>query len=664
MEIDIITAIVGLLLVSVTVLLISHRLRIPSIVGFLLIGVVSGPSGLGIVRDSQIVGLFAEAGVILLLFTIGLEFSFENLFKAKRTVLLGGSLHVITTITAVFTLALIGGLPPGESVFLGFLISLSSTAIVMKTFQDQGELESLPGRTALGILIFQDMMVLPMLLVIPYLGGLPATALDVVVNLVFRGVLIFAFIFISARWLVPKVLYTVARERSRELFLFTVVVICLSIAWLTASAGLTLAMGAFFAGLIIGESEFRIEALSNITPFRDVAMFLFFISIGMLLDITQVISTPGAILVIVGAIISLKILIGTFATMVLGLPSRVMILVGLALCQIGEFSFILAKAGLDFGVIDVPTYQLFLASAIITMAATPFFIRIAPRVAEAMQERLQTPKRFIRAHEELTPERRTDHLVIVGFGLTGRSVARAADIAGIPYTVIESNPETVRKERRKKIDILFGDATNREVLEYAGIREARVIVIAISDQSYVGRIIRIARLMNPSLYIVARARYMAEVSPLIDLGADEVISEEYEASLEIFTRVLSQYFIPHGEIGQLMDELRGSGYEMLRKPRMPEPMLQEQRVTLPDIAIQTIRVEPGSTAAGRTRADLNLRKQYRVTVLAVRRDQATIPNPPADFTFREEDLIIALAAKGAMDRAASLFRSETEIRDL
>ncbi len=657
MVLDILTLVTAILIVSVSVLLLCQRFNIPSIVGFLLIGMVSGPFGLGLIQDIEQVQILAEGGIILLLFTIGLEFSFEKLLEARRTVLVGGILQVAITIAVVAASSLVLGLPWGESVFLGFLVSLSSTAIVMKVFQERGELESLSGRAALGILIFQDLVIIPMMLVTPFLGGGAAAAdTGALVSMAVYGMLILAVIFVGGRWFIPRVLFQAARRSSRELFLFAVAATVFSIAWLTASAGLSLALGAFFAGLIVGESEYNIEALSSILPFRDVLTGLFFISIGMLLNTVQLLAHPMEILLVVTAIFIVKTVAGSLSAVVLGLPLRSVVMVGLALSQIGEFSFILAETGLSLGVIGGSIYQVFLAAAIITMTATPFLIGAAPRVADVLHERAPAALRSRGFGAAAERERRADHLIIVGFGLTGKSVARAAEVAGIRYTVIESNPSTVKAERGRKVDILYGDATRREVLEHADIGSARVLVVVISDRSSIGRVIRAARALNPSIYVIARTRYMTEVSPLIDLGADEVISEEYESSIEIFARVLGKYLIPHDEVEHLIAELRGSSYQMLRRPSSFERSIEDLKLCAPELAIYTVRVAPGSAMAGKTLAELNLRRNYGVTVLVIRRTSSVVAIPSGDVSIGEDDLLVILASAGAMEAITSLFR--------
>jgi len=448
---------------------------------------------------------------------------------------MGGAIQVLLTFIAGFATALKFGQPFGEAVFIGFLVSLSSTAIVLKLFQERAEIDSPHGRTGLGILIFQDIIVVPMMLLIPLLGGATESLGGSLFILMAKGLGIIVLVIIGAKWIVPQILYQIARTRIRELFLLVVIVICLAVAWLTSSAGLSLALGAFLAGLIISESEYSHQALGNILPFRDVFTSFFFVSIGMLLDIAFLLQHPGVIVLIALGIFVVKTLSAGLATVLLGFPLRTAILVGLALSQVGEFSFILSKAGVEYGLLAGGAYQLFLAVTVLTMALTPFIIDLAPRTADLV---LRLPmhgrlKSGFYPVQEIEDVGKRDHLIIVGFGVNGRNLARVARTGSIPYVIIEMNPETVREEKKGGELIYYGDATQEVVLERADIKDARVVVVAINDPTATRRITDIARRMNPKVYIIVRTRYLQELKPLYDLGANEVIPEEFETSVEI-----------------------------------------------------------------------------------------------------------------------------------
>jgi CPA2 family monovalent cation:H+ antiporter-2 len=383
MEVALFKDVLVIFSLAIGVLLICQRLNLPTVVGFLLTGILAGPYGFGLISAIEEVEILAEIGVMLLLFTIGVEFSLKEFMRMKKSVVLGGSFQVILTFLVSFAIATRLGRPFNEAVFIGFFISLSSTAIVLKILQEKAEFDSPHGRMALAVLIFQDIAVVPMILFTPLLAGEGANLGHSLGFLALKGLGVFVLVAVSAKWIVPGLLYQIARSRSRELFLLSVLVMCFGVAWLTYLAGLSLALGAFLAGLIISESEYGYHALGNIVPFRDVFTSLFFVSIGMLLDLGFLIKHPDQVALISLAVIISKTFIASIAVLFLGFPLRTAIIVGLTLCQVGEFSFILAKVGVDYGLLAGDRFQLFLAVAVITMGVTPFIMALAPRVAKA-----------------------------------------------------------------------------------------------------------------------------------------------------------------------------------------------------------------------------------------------------------------------------------------
>ncbi len=566
MEFALLKDIVLIFALSVGILVVCHRFHVPVIVGFLLSGILAGPYGLGLIDAVHEIEILAEVGVVLLLFTIGMEFSFEKLLRIKKSVLLGGSLQVVLTTILTFLIVRQFGLPLGQSVFIGFLVSLSSTAIVLKLIQQSAEVDSPHGQTTLGILIYQDIIIVPMIFVTPILAGSANHTIEPVLFLFAKGIGVIVLVLVSAKWIVPQLLYQITRTRIPELFLLSVVVICLSIAWVSAMAGLSLGLGAFLAGLIISESEYSHQAISNMLPFRDVFASFFFVSIGMLLNVAFLFQHPVSIVLIALGVLVLKSVLASLAPLLLGFPLRTSILVGLALGQIGEFSFILSRTGVEHGLLAGDIYQAFLAVSILTMAATPFMIKLAPHAAEAIV-RLPLPKRLLSGAipvSDPTTKGKKDHLIIIGFGVVGRNVARAARSSGISYTIVEMNPETVKQERARGEPIHYGDATQELVLQHANITDARVVVIAINDPTSTRRIVEIVRRLNPKVHLIVRTRYLLEMQPLSQLGANEIIPEEFETSVEIFARVLAKYRIPRDRIEALVAQIRSDGYELLR----------------------------------------------------------------------------------------------------
>ena len=665
MEIPLLNDIVVIFGLAIAVLFICHRLRVPTVVGFLLTGILVGPYGFGLVKAVHEVEIFAEIGIVLLLFTIGIEFSLERLLQIRKSVLMGGSLQVLLTFLATLFIARQFGQAFGEAIFIGFLVALSSTAIVLKLLQERAEVDSSHGRTTLGILIFQDIIIVPMILVTPILAGATGNLGEAVLILLAKGIGIILLVFVSAKWVVPRILYQIARTRSHELFLLSVIVICLGVAWITSKAGLSLALGAFLAGLIISESEYSHQALGNILPFRDVFISFFFVSIGMLLDVGFLFRHPGTILLITLGILILKSVIASFVTVLLGFPLRTSILVGLALGQVGEFSFILSKTGVEHGLLTGNIYQMFLAVSVLSMAATPFIITLAPRAADIIL-RLPLPKRLISGFypvseiTEIMVKGKKNHLIIIGFGINGRNVARAARLSGIPYAVIEMNPETVRNEQAQGEPICYGDATQEAVLQHANIKDASVAIVAINDPTATRRITEIARRLNPKAHIIIRTRYLQEMKPLYELGANEVIPEEFETSVEIFTRVLAKYLIPKDEIEKLVAEVRSDGYEMFRSLSKETLPFSDLNLQLPDVEISTLRVAERSPLVGKSLSEIELRKKYGVTVLAVRRESKILSNPDVDMLFYANDVLFVLGPPDRIANIAGLSQNQEE----
>jgi CPA2 family monovalent cation:H+ antiporter-2 len=648
---DVILAVVCLGILTILLLFLGQRFKIPSIVCFLVIGMLAGPYALSIVSDQSTIETIGEIGVILLLFTIGLEFSFEKLLGAWRVVVLGGVIQVCTTvIAAAGFMYLATGLRFQEAVFFGFLVSLSSTAIVMKVLQERGDVETVSGRTLLGILIFQDLAIIPMILLTPLLIGSSGPSYSSIPFQVTKVIAIFAILIVSAHWLVPWIMYRVAQQKSRELFIFTVAGICFTVAWLTNAAGLSYSLGAFVAGLIIGGSDFSIDAVSNIIPFRDIFAAIFFMSIGMLLDTSILISHYSFVFSMVVIIIGVKVLTGSFTAAILGMPTRVAVFVGFALAQIGEFSFVLAKSGLESNLIPDTVYQLFLAGAIITMALTPFMMNAAPPMTNLLYrlfpDRIKRPEPAEDTPRESAQEL-LDHIIIVGFGMTGKSVARAAEILGIPYNAIDMDPDVVRRERAADghQSIHFGDATHREILEHAGIERARALVVVISEQNVVPGIIHLAREMAPKIYIVVRTRHVNDAQHLLDLGADEVIPEEFETSVRIFSRVLAKYTLPENDIDTLTKVIRGNGYRRFTRGSPLNPAgAYDPKTMLEDLRIHTIRVAGSSGAAGKTLRDLDAWNTYGVGILAVRQGVSAITAPAPDLLVQPGNYLILYGA--------------------
>ena len=633
-----------------------YRLRIAPIVGYLIAGVLLGPSMLGVIYDVGLIEVLAEVGVILLLFLIGIEFSIEELVRINRSVFIGGFIQVFLVTVVVLLISLSFGISIEKGIFMGLLVAMSSTAIVFKVLSDRGEMDSPQGRISAGILIFQDLSVVVLVLVLPMLAGRSGFSAFNVLSSLFWAFAVMGLVIVVARFVVPLILNNIVQTHSRELFLISIVLICIGTAWLTSLVGLSLALGAFLAGLVISESQYGHQAFSEILPLKDIFVILFFVSIGMLLDINSVIRNPFYVLLGVLAILVIKFIVGMLVPVVLGYPLRIGVLVGVILSQIGEFSFVLSKEGINLGLLSNDDYQVFLASAIITMVFTPFMIQGGGRFSEYFERLpISNTLKFGRFHENVLKKPELNkHVIVVGFGLNGRNVSRVLSASGIPFVVLEMNPETVRIEKKRGVPIIYGDASKEAVLEHVNLMEALSIVIAISDATATRRIVEIARRLNPSVYIIARTRYTKEVNPLYSLGANDVIPEEFETSIEIISRVLHRYFIPVNEIDKHISEIRKDGYGIFRNVEQQYSVFPELKQHLPDIDIETFRIEEDSRLAGKTLAEVSLRKNYGVTVLAIKRGKETITNPIGDIRLLSQDIVILIGTRDCITKVSSV----------
>jgi len=637
---------------SIGIVFLFHKLRIVPIVGYLVTGVIIGPSVIGLVKDQTMIELFAEIGVILLLFTIGIEFSLQELIRSRRTIVMGGGMQVLLTIVVVTLIALAAGQSMGIAIFLGFLVSMSSTAIVLRILSERAEMESPNGRVTISILIFQDLGIILMVLLVPLLAGTAGTSSSAMIFSILKALAIVLLLIVAGRFIVPTVLYHIVRTQNRELFLLGMIVICLGTATLTSMAGLSLAIGAFIIGLIISESEFSHQALSEILPLRDVFNSLFFISIGMLLDLGFVLDNFSIILYVVIIIILIKFMLTMITTVVLKYPLHTAFLVGLSLAQIGEFSFVLSLIGIQHGLLNNDIYQVFLASAILTMIATPFMIQMGPRIEDFITRH---GKESDHIRKETIGSKIEKHVVIAGYGINGRNLSSVLSAVKIPFVVVEMNPEIVISEKRKGLPIFYGDASKEDILKLTNISKAKILVVAICDPAHTRMMVKNARKLNPGIYIITRIRYVSELEELYELGADEVIPAEFETSIEIFSRVLSRYLIPKEEIQKNVERVRKDGYEMIRDIYHRPRSLDDLGHHLTNIELETFRVMGGSIADGKTLAELNLRKQWGFTVLAIQRGNDVLNNPDGEDKLLEDDIVVLMGNRERLPDVSSVF---------
>ncbi len=537
--------------VSASLVYAFHRLGLPPLLAYLFSGILLNPTFLGVVKGAHIIHVLSELGVIFLLFSIGLEFSFERLKEISSLLLKAGLPQVVLTVI-VTALVSYGLFHHGsQAVFFGLLVALSSTAIVFKILSDRGELFSPHGKLAVAILLFQDLCVVPFMLFVPLLGKNEIALRPVALALLETAGLILALWMIAEK-LLPKLLHHILKTRNRELFVITIILVVLGVPLVSYKLGLSFSLGAFLAGLIISRSEYAHQVFSEILPLRDTLIGFFFISIGLLIDAEFLRQNIPNILASALFVSGIKFLVIASIGYLMSRSFRIGIQTGLYLSQIGEFSFVLALSGREYQLLPPDFYQIFLTSAIITMLLTPFFIKfLGPRLYGIPSTKTK----------DLVDESRAScagHVILVGFGVVGRNLAKALKEAKIPYVIVELNAETVKRMKREGEPIYFGDASSKVVLEHMCVDEARMLVVAVSDPMAARRIVAIARRENPRLYILVRTRFLGEVPELKALGADEVVPEEFVSSLEILESVLKKYSVPSELIESVKEKIRHS----------------------------------------------------------------------------------------------------------
>ncbi len=635
---------------SILVTIAFHKVKIPAVVGFLLTGILIGPSGFRLVKSPAVIDGLAEVGVVMLLFTIGLEFSLKELKRIRKDFWIAGGAQVLLTAGATFLLLAFPGLPPARALFCGFLVSLSSTVVVLKIFADRAEMDTPQARLSMAILLFQDLAVVPMIALAPLLGNTEAAPWTRILVRFALNLLIVSAVFMAARAVLPRLLTGIVRTRIREVFVMASLGVGLGMALLTSSLGLSLALGAFLAGIIISESQYSHQMASDIVPFKDVFNSIFFISIGMLLELGPVRKHGLLIAAIVLAILVLKTAVVFTSARLLGHSPRIALITGLCLAQIGEFSFVLARSGRANSLLPDPLFQVFIASSILTMIAAPFLMRSAPGIAEAAARAL----RWRGGRTAALPrpgEPPSGHVIIAGFGLNGRNLARVLGDAGIRYIVLELDPDCVRHSLEEGEPVIFGDVSSRDILVAAGIERAKAIVFAISDPHATRRAVKIARELGPDARIIVRTRTAKEIEDLYGLGADTVIPEEFETSIEIFCRVLEEFHVPANIVDAQVKVLRGEHYGLLRGEPSVRPSMEKIADLLTAGTAGTLFVRKGSAAAGKTLAELDLRRQTGATVIAIVRGDASITSPAPDMRILENDTLVLMASHRDMSRA-------------
>ena len=647
---------VALVVSSAVFAYVCQRLRILPIVGFLIAGVVIGPNALALVTDHTLIDAVAEIGVILLLFTLGIEFSLDRVWRIKRAIFVGGGLQLGLTIAAAAAIMFLAGVGWRTGFYTGALIGLSSTAIVLRVLGERSELLNAKGQLSLGILIFQDLAIVGLVLIVPLLAGNGGSAIDIVRNLAVAAVIV-VLIVVGARSLMPLILERVARTCAPEIFLLTIIAICLGTAWLTSLAGVSLSLGAFLAGLVVSESRFSHHALAEILPLQILFSAVFFVSVGLLLDLGFAASHPMLILGAVVAVVVVKSLATMFASRLLGYSWAVSGATALLLAQIGEFSFVLERVGRSAGLfpagIEGVGNQTFIAAAVLLMAGTPL-LAAAGRKLESLHaaRAVEEVARAAELEPPAEPLAIENHVIVAGYGSAARYLTRVLRDSGVPFVILTLSPTGATEAENEQLPVIVGDYSRRVLLERANIDAAKMLVIADDAPDMARRVVAVARGLNPTLHILVRTQLTSEIDALLGEGADRVLVDELEIGVQLFTLVLDEYRVSKEEIRDHEETVRAGGYAALRTGIGMAPVVVCDDLDESCFETRTFTVRRRADDARLTIGDL-----AGVQVSSVERDGTRIESPPPDFELAPGDRLTARASAQSFAGAARQLRT-------
>jgi CPA2 family monovalent cation:H+ antiporter-2 len=630
---SIVQDIVLLYALALVLLLVGGRLRAPATVSLILTGVLAGPGGFGIVGSKESVQVLSDIGIALLLFMVGLDLSFSEVRRLWRSVTLGGGAQMLGTMAVVAPFAGLWLGPRLETtLFVGFFVAISSTSLIVRELIRRNEIHSPHGSLAIGILLLQDLLALVALVLAPVLFGSSGASLG---RAVLEIVLIAAGLTLATRFLLP-LLFRMATESGREAFGLMVLVASLGTAWLASVLGLSMTVGAFLAGLVIDESEFNHQIHAEIRPLRDLLTSLFFISLGLLVQPATLLPVLPLMLGLAVAIVVLKVVGAAGALLLARIPTRVAVTTAVGLAQIGEFSFVLGASAVANGAIDLASWQVLLGASVLTMMATPWLVGVAPVFGGWVARRHGSGVPSIAdGHQQLS-----GHVVILGFGIGGRLIARALHEVQTPCVILELGGAAVRDGVAAGYRILYGDATAVEPLKAAGVARAAAVVAVLSDPGATERAVRAVRSVNREVPVIVRTRYRLEADRMMRAGATLAVAEELEASLEVAAQLLVRLDVPgnvaEGLVAEARTTMSAISARSLTVPPSPSTLVSDAFGETP---VSSHQLSASDWAVSRTLSAVNLRQATGATIVAVRRGSATVAPPPVDWRFQAGDVL-------------------------
>lgn len=632
----------------------AKRLNQPVLLGYLASGLLVGPFGFKLLSELEEIKALAEIGVAFLLFALGVEFSLAELKRVKDIAIKGSLLEIGLTLSLVTLLvtAIAGTERFTQGIFLGAIFSLSSTAVVLKTLTERGETHTVHGQVMLAILIAQDLALGLMLAILPALQQ-PEHLLVAIAIALLKGAIFLTAALAAGKWLVPPLIKAVAQTDSSELFLLTVIALCLGVALITAGLGLSIEMGAFVAGLMISEIDHADQALAKILPLRDTFASLFFASVGMLIDPAILMENFGWILGMVALVMVGKAAIIFPIVLKFGYSFKTAAISALGLNQIGEFSFVLALVGLEQGFISEKIYLLLLGTTAITLVLTPIGLKCSPTLAE---KAIDMPgvgnylRRFRGTKSLSIPETISNHVVVAGYGRVGQTTVKILQNLGYPILVIENSEAAVQRLRSQHIPYILGDADSELVLKKAHLEKAKALAIALPDPTSTRLLLKRALKIVPSLDVVARCHYNREIDLLTQLGAWEVVQPEFEAGLEIGAHLLTHLGESPSTIHSVMTSIRGDRYLSVRSERSIPWKQQDLNQVLPELNSQWMTIPPDSPFDRQTLAQTDIRNRTGVTVMAVRHNQEVCYYPKGETRLHAGDKVLAIGEPQELER--------------
>ena len=645
--------------VSVLVTIILGRLKLPVIAGLVLSGALVGPNGLSIAQDSEAIEVIAEVGVVFLLFTIGLEFSLSKLRHIFRQVALGGLLQVSVTAAITTGIALWMGWSLAESITFGFVFALSSTALVLRTLSERNELDAPHGRFIVGTLIFQDLCIVPMVLIIPILSqGLNDLAVWRDVGFAMgQALLMVVGLFVCSRKLVPLLFKWVDASRSSEVFILTVLCLCIGTAYLTSLSGLSLALGAFLGGMIVADTDFRHRAMGDILPLKDVFVSFFFVSLGMFFDLEVLSERTTEVLLLLLAFLFGKGAIAALAAMLMRFPPRAAWLAGVGLAQFGEFGFVVLQLALREKVVSEEVIAPLLNAGILSMFLTPLIVYKAPHFTAG--ERILDPlAKLLRTKSAEDLEQKTvghnDHVIIIGYGISGQLLTSSLRTLSIETVVLEMNSDNVRIGRERGDPVYYADATSEEALGHAHLESSRAVVIMINDHQATERVLSTIRRLEIEAPVFVRTQYMKGVEDFEKFNPAGVVACEVEGGLEVLSRVLRKLQVPRNLIIREIDDARN---QTMRSDRSfkEAPLPLEEHQELKELTVETILLMAGSRADGKSPREMDLAERTGILVIAIKREQRLLLHRLAETTLLADDLVYCIGKKTDLEIGSEWF---------